>query len=343
MRKFLLFFVLATIFLLFILFHVERKNNKLAYDDDQAGLNEQIVIKFSHVVAENTPKGLAAQKFAKLVEEKTQHKVKVEVYSNGILYSDEEAIDALRQGSIQMIAPASSKLSPYIQQLELLDLPFAFETYENFNKVLNGEVGSELLSLLDNKSFTGLAFWSNGFKQLTSNNGPITKPEDLYGQHFRIMPGKVIEDQFKMLNVETSPIPFNLTYSNLLDGILDGQENTLSNIYSKKFYEVQDYMTISNHGFLSYVVIMNQDFWSELPPDVQIAVKEAMEEATVWNQQNAIKMNTQALKQIQNKSSITIHTLTESEKEVWKRHLAPVYDHFKSVIGEDLIRKIKKE
>jgi tripartite ATP-independent transporter DctP family solute receptor len=314
----------------------------IAYDDEQSGLNEQIVIKFSHVVAENTPKGRAAQKFAQLVEQKTNHKVKVEVFANGILYSDQDEIEALKKGSVQMIAPASSKLSTLFPEWQVLDLPFAFPTYAAVAEAFEGDIGNHLFKLVEKENFKGLAFWNNGFKQVTSNKRPLMHPSDFSGQHFRIMPSAVIEEQFNTLNARTSKLPFNQTYRNLENNNIDGQENTLSNIYSKKFYEVQDYMTISNHGFLGYAVIINKEFWNGLPTDIQQNIAEAINETTVWIDEYATQINQKTLEKIKANSAIQIHELTPTEKKEWIDQLEPVYIKFEPVIGKRLMRDIRE-
>ncbi|MDC3423284.1 DctP family TRAP transporter solute-binding subunit [Aquibacillus sp. 3ASR75-11] len=327
--------------LLYTTFNLLSNDKDIVYDDEQEGLNDQIIIKFSYVVAENTPKALTAQKFAELAQEKTNGRVKVEVFPNGILYSDEEEIEAIKNGNVQMIAPASSKVTSIFPELNLLDLPFAFPTYESIDEALTGEIGKSLLKATNTDRLIGFSLWNNGFKQVTSNRGSLTQPEDFQGQYFRVMPGDVIEKQFDLLNVQTSQIPFNLTYLNLENGTITGQENTLSNIYSKKFYEVQDHMTISNHGLLSYVVLMNKDFWNGLPQDIQKSLNEAMEEATDWNLQNALTMNKNALEKIKKKSDIHIHELTREEKESWMKELNPVYEQFEPVIGKELLSKLQ--
>ncbi|QHE51730.1 TRAP transporter substrate-binding protein [Pontibacillus sp. HMF3514] len=333
-KKHLVFFMILLLAIASTYLYLKQEN-KYPSDDEQAGLNEQIVIKFSHIVAKNTPKGQAAEKFADLVQEKTNNKVRVEVYPNGSLYSEKEAIEALRQGSIQMIAPATSKMSTFFPKLELFDLPYAFPTYDAIYEVFNGEIGTELLESMERENLVGLSYWSNGFKQMTSSKRALINPNDFSNHRFRIMPSDVIEQQFEALNAETSRISFNLTYRNIEQGLIDGQENTISNIYSKKFYKVQDYMTISNHGFLSYVVMVDQEFWSNLPNHIQTAIKDAMEETTAWNQQHAMETNQQALRLLKNSSDIKIHTLSEAEKAAWREKFQAVYDNFEPTIGEE--------
>lgn len=334
--------VIVGLFTAFMIgFDVNSSNNPLVYDDEQNGLEQQIVIKFSHVVAENTPKGLAAQLFAKLVKEKTDGKVKVEVFPNGILYSDSGELDALITGEVQIIAPAYSKLSGLIPAWQVLDLPFAFPDHESVRNALDGEIGASLFQMLEEHNLKGLAFWSNGFKQISTNTKPLILPADFAGQEFRIMPSSVIEAQFEAFQAKTRRIPFNQTYHNLESGLIDGQENTISNIYSKRFYAVQKFLTISNHGYLGYSVIINKTFWDELPEDVKLAIDEAMNEATLRIRGQSIEINEQQLKQIREYPDIQIHDLSPAEKQLWIEKLEPVYDQFEPVIGEELMHSIK--
>lgn len=338
----IIFISIGLILVLAVLLGMNHSYKNLAFDDEQNGLNDQIVIKFSHVVAENTPKGLAAQHFANLIHEKTNNRVKVEVFPNGILFSDKEEIEALRQGAIQMIAPATSKLSVLFPEWQLIDLPFAFTSFDAVNDAFEGEIGQELLALVESEGFKGLGFWTNGFKQLTSNKGPIINPNDLNGQYFRIMPSHVLEKQFQLLGVQTKEVGFNKTYENLAQGKLTGQENTLSNIYTKKFYRVQQYMTISNHGFLGYGIIMNGDFWNKLPVEIQDAIKSSLEETTDWIEKNSRNLNEASLVNIKEDSRMQIYYLTNDEKEAWKEKLLPVYHEFESIIGKRLMGELYK-
>lgn len=316
--------------------------NPMPLDDEQNGLGEQIVINFSHVVAENTPKGLAAQRFASLVKEKTNGKVKVEVFPNGILYSDGEEVDALLRGDVEMIAPAYSKITNLFPEWQVLDLPFVFRSHEDIEEAFTGDIGTTLLDILQTKNIKGLSLWSNGFKQMTSSKGPLVEPEDFRGQRFRIMPSEAINEQFKMLDALPREMAFNKVYKNLENRMLDGQENTLSNIWSKRFYHVQNYLTVSNHGYLGYAVIMNDEYWSALPKDVQKAILESIEETRKWLLQHSIVMNNQQLENIRNFSSIEIHELTEEEKQLWIKEFEPIYKKFEPVIGEKLMKQVEK-
>lgn len=314
---------------------------KLAYDYEQEGLKDQIVLKFSHVVAENTPKGLAAKKFAELVYKKSDGKIRVEIFPNGMLYSDIEEINALKENKIQIIAPSTSKLGTLSSRWGVLDLPFAFPNYEAIQAGLNGSIGNTLLQSLEKEHLKGLAYWINGFKQFTSNKGPIRIPKDIKGQTFRIMQSNILKSQFEQLHAKAIQQPFDITFQSLQSGKIDGEENTLTNIYSKKFYNLQKYLTISNHGYLGYVVLMNQSFWNAQTDQTKKILTEAMIETTEWNEKHAKKMNEEQLKLIQKKSSIQIHELTNEEKKQWMIALDPLYDKLEPIIGKDLIREIK--
>lgn len=323
-------------------FQTSLFSHKLPYDDEQKGLNERIVIKFSHVVAENTPKGLAVDRFANLVAEKTNGKVEVQVYPNGILYSDQDEFQALWQGDIQMIAPAYSKISTIYPSWLALDLPFAFPTQQAVNEALQGEIGTILFQTLETKNMKGLAFWSNGFKQVTSNQRKLLTPDDFRGQRIRIMPSKVLEEQYQLFHAEPVSIPFNEVFSNIENGNVDGQENTVSNIFTKRLYQGQKYLTISNHGYLGYAVIVNKAFWEKLPSSVQTPIIEALKETTDWNNQMSTSMNEKQLVQLRNMGVIEIDELTNTHREKWIKAIEPLYDKYEDTIGRDLLMKIKQ-
>ncbi|MEK5176593.1 DctP family TRAP transporter solute-binding subunit [Heyndrickxia sp. FSL W8-0496] len=344
MRKWmvLLFSILIVIFIFLLGMKYIFPHDKLVHDSEQEGLNEQIVLKFSHVVAENTPKGLAAKKFADIVYKKSDGKIRVEVFPNGMLYSDIEEISALKENKIQIIAPSTSKLGSLSSKWGVLDLPFAFPNYEAVQKGLNGKIGHLLLQSLEKDQMKGLAYWTNGFKQFTSNKGPIIFPNDIKGQTFRIMQSQVLKSQFDQLDAKSIQQAFDITFQSLQSGEIDGEENTLSNIYSKKFYNLQRYLTISNHGYLGYVVLMDQSFWNKQSEQTQQILTEAMAETTAWNQQQAEKLNEEQLQLIRKKSSIQIHELTDEERKVWTKKLYPLYDKLAPIIGKDLVEEMKK-
>ncbi|WJQ12302.1 TRAP transporter substrate-binding protein [Geobacillus stearothermophilus] len=314
----------------------------LVYDDEQKGLQNQIIIYFSHVVAENTPKGLAAQKFAELVEQKTDGRVKVEVFPNGSLYSDGEELDALLRGDVQMIAPSFSKVTELIPEWQVLDLPFLFRNDDDVRRVFTGEIGAELLGMLEAKKIKGLALWSNGFKQMMSTTRPLIAPDDFRGLRFRIMPSEVIEKQFRLLGGEPVAVSFDHVYRALEQHEFDGQENTISNIYSKSFYKFQPYITISNHGYLGYAVMMNQAFWDHLPKDIQQKITEAMAEATQWNLQESKAQNERELNELRQREDVHLYELSEREKWEWERKFAPLYEEFAKRFGARLLEEIRE-
>jgi C4-dicarboxylate-binding protein DctP len=312
------------------------------YDDDQEGLNDQIVFKFSHVVAENTPKGQAAAKFAKLVDEKSDGAIKIVVFPNGSLYSDIEEINALKDGEVHMIAPSTSKLGMLSPQWGVLDLPFAFSDYEAVTKGVHGPLGEKLLRSLQKKGIKGLAHWPNGFKQLTNNKGPVIAPEDIAGQHFRIMQSEIIEAQFGLLGAIAQQESFNSTFKLMEEGKVDGEENTISNIYSRKFYTVQKHMTITNHGYLGYAVMMSQEVWNRQSEKTRQILLEAMKETTAWNDINARKLNEEQLALIKENSAIQIHELSQAEKQQWIDKLEPLYEEYGEMIGPQLMQDLKE-
>lgn len=313
-----------------------------ADDDEQQGFDREIVIKFSHVVAENTPKGLAAQDFARRVYQKTDQRVKVEVFPNAVLYNDTDEVDALMNGNIQMIAPAFSKISQYVPAWQAFDLPYAFLTDQAVQEAFDGEIGEILFKKLKSKNMIGLSYWSNGFKQMTSARGPLIHPADFKGQQFRIMPSDVLKAQFRLFGAKAVAIPFDEVYRGLESGFVDGGENAISNIDSKKFYQVQKYMTISNHGYLGYAVLMNKDYWDKLPDDLKGLISEALKETTEWANQNAVVMNARQLQEIYDRSMMQIHIQTPEERREWMRVWEPIYEEFEGVIGKDLIDRIRQ-
>lgn len=337
--------ILLTIIITLTLFFSFKQyilTEDLPYDDEQEGLNDQIVLTFSHVVSNNTPKGMAADKFAEIVAEKSGGNIKIVVFSNGSLYSDIEEIRAVQEGNVDIIAPSTSKLGMLNPAWGVLDLPFIFPSYEAINEGLDGFIGQTLLSSVKGDGLIGLAHWSNGFKQFTSNDGPIIYPQDIAGQTFRIMQSDVLSSQFLELNANSVKESFNSTYDLLDSGKVDGEENTISNIYSKKFYNLQKYMTISNHGYLGYAVLMNENVWNKQSSETKRILTEAMSEVTQWNRKQAVQMNENQLEEIRKVSSIHIHELTNEEKNSWKKVLDPVYTQFKNEIGSTLIDKALK-
>lgn len=345
MKHFIFASLLTIIGLIFfILYDTETifPKQQMPIDEEQQGIKEQIVIVFSHVVAENTPKGIAAQKFADLVYEKTNGRAKIEVYPNGILYSDSEEIEALKRGDVQMIAPSYTNMTDIVPEWKILDLPYLFRDYDHAKMILSGEIGQDLLHYLDDKNMKGLAFWSNGFKQMTSSVHPLTEPEDFKNQTFRIMVGDVLKRQFQLLGAKPVATSFTDVYSSLEQHQFDGQENTISNIYSKGYYKFQPYLTLSNHGYLGYSVIVNNKFWKTIPADIQKQILAALLETTLWNMDESKNMNEIQLVEMKKNTHISIYELPNESKIRWIEKFQPLYQEVAQQVGIEFINRIKK-
>ncbi|MFH2034564.1 MAG: DctP family TRAP transporter solute-binding subunit [Candidatus Margulisiibacteriota bacterium] len=250
-------------------------------------------IRFSHVVSENTPKGWAANEFAKRVNETLKGQVEIIVFPNSQLYDDNQAVEALSAGFIEMAAPSSAKFVGSVPALQLFDMPFLFPKIETVHKVVDGPIGDDIRAMFVERGLgiKLMTFWDNAFKQFSSNVRPLIKPEDFKGVKFRIMSSDVLEAQMELLGSVGLKLPFAEVYNALEQGVVDGQENTASNIYTKKFHEVQKYMTFSNHGYLGYAVIMNQKFWDELPADIQKTISAILNEVTAEERIKALELD----------------------------------------------------
>jgi C4-dicarboxylate-binding protein DctP len=302
-----------------------------------------IIIKFSHVVATDTPKGKGAEKFKELAEKYTGGKVKVEVYPNSTLYKDKEELEALQLGSVQMLAPSNSKFGPLgIHEFEVFDLPYILPDLKTLRKVTEGPLGTKLLKLLDAKGITGLAYWDNGFKQMSANKKLVT-PADYQGLKFRIQSSRVIQAQFKALSSLPQVMAFSEVYQALQTGVVDGQENTWSNIYTQKMHEVQKYITETNHGYIGYVVIVNKKFWDDLPADIRDPLTKAMKEATDFSNTQSQKENDDALAEIKKSGKSEIVKLTPEQDEALRKAMEPVYKDAAGRVGQSLIDEFQKE
>jgi len=301
------------------------------------------VLKFSHVVSENTPKGQAAIFFEKRLEELSKGKIDVQVYPSKQLYNDKAVLKAIRLNSVQMACPSFSKFGKIVPQLALFDLPFLFRDIDHLHKVQDGPVGQKLKDMVTAKGIVALDFWDNAFKQLSSSKKALIMPSDAKGQKFRIMSSKVLEAQFKAVGANPQMMPFSEVYSGLQQGVIDGQENTNSNIYTKKFYEVQTDMTLSSHGYLGYLVVMSKKFWNSLPADLQADVKQAMKEATAKERELAIELDKSQFAEIEKYAKETgklkIHTLNKEQVQAWRDAVSKIYPEFydPKKIGKDLI------
>lgn len=312
-------------------------------DYEQTGLSKQIIIHFSHVVAEHTPKGEAAQYFASLVEQKSNGQMKVFVYPNGILYNDDTEIEALEKNRVQMIARTTSKMTEYLPSWQLFDLPFLIETDEQLKQAITGETAQQLLDELERYNIKGLGFWRNGFKHITSRDKPLLEPSDFQEVKIRTMTSPLIEKQFSLLGAHPLPSSFGDVYKDLAQNKVDAQENTASNIYSKGFYTVQNHITLSQHGTLNYAVMMNGDFWDSLSSKQQQIIQDAIKETSDWQIEQAQSMNEDSLEKLAKSSNIAIHTLTKKQLSEWKKTLAPLYDDYNNKVNATYIQQLQND
>ncbi len=314
----------------------------LAFAAGSVLAQQPIVIKFSHVVALDTPKGKAAEYFKKLAEERTKGRVKVEVYPNSSLFKDGEEMEALQLGSVQMLAPSLAKFGPLgVREFEVFDLPYIFDDTADLHKVTTGPVGASLFKKLEGKGLVGLAYWDNGFKVMSANK-PIRMPADYKGLKMRIQSSKVLGDEMKALGSIPQVMAFSEVYQALQTGVVDGTENPPSNFYTQKMQEVQKYLALTNHGYLGYAVIANKKFWDGLPPDIRTILEGAMKDATKYGNDIAQKENDDALEAVRKSGKTEVITLTPEQKSAMKKALVPVHKENESRIGKEVIADVYK-
>jgi C4-dicarboxylate-binding protein DctP len=302
-----------------------------------------MVIKFSHVVAPDTPKGKGSLKFKELGERYTNGKVVVEVYPNSQLYKDNEELQALQLGAVQMLAPSLAKFGPLgVKEFEVFDLPFILPNKAALRKVTDGPLGKKLMGLLEPKGIVGLAYWDNGFKDMSANQ-PLRMPEDFRGLKMRIQSSKVLEAQMRALGAIPQVMAFSEVYQALATGVVDGTENPPSNEYTQKMHEVQKYTMLSEHGYVGYAVITNKKFWDGLPADARAGLTKAMAEATAFTNDIAQKENDDALEEIKKSGKSQLIALTPEQKAAWRKALEPVYTEMVSRVGKDILAEFEKE
>ncbi len=298
---------------------------------------DPIVIKFSHVVADSTPKGQGALLFKKLVDEKLPGKVEVQVYSNSSLYGDGKEMEALLLGDVQMIAPSLAKFGQYTKKLQVFDLPFLFNDISAVDRFQHSETGKALLKSMENNNITGLGYWHNGMKQLSANKA-LHVPRDARGLKFRVQSSDVLDEQFKALRANPRKMSFSEVYQGLQTGVVNGAENPWSNIYSQKFNEVQKYITESNHGVLDYMLITNSKFWNGLPDDIRSQLSEILEQVTDSVNAQAGDINAKARQSVIDAKTSEIIELKPAEREQWVEAMKPVWSKFEDEIGADVIQ-----
>lgn len=298
---------------------------------------DPIVIKFSHVVAEHTPKGQGALLFKQLAEERLAGKVKVEVYPNSSLFGDGKEMEALLLGDVQIIAPSLAKFEHYSKPIQIFDLPFLFDDMAAVDRFQASPAGQGLLSSMEDKGITGLGYWHNGLKQLSANK-PLHEPKDARGLKFRVQASQVLEEQFKAVRANPRKMSFAEVYQGLQTGVVNGAENPYSNIYSQKMHEVQKYITESNHGLLDYMVITNTKFWTGLPDDVRTELRKIMDEVSVEVNKQAEALNQGDKQRILEAKTTEIITLSDEERTKWREAMKPVWKKFEGEIGAELIK-----
>lgn len=311
------------------------------------GEGEKFTIKFSHVVTPDTPKGLAAQKFKEVVEKESDGKIEVQIFPNSQLYGDEDEQQALQSGSVQMIAPAPAKLGVIAPQLQVLDLPFIADSPEEIQELFarDSKIGQAIYNNedLQSRGMKVIGLWDLGFKQYASKQ-PIRTPDDMRGLKMRVQSGSnVLKTQHEIWGAEPTPMSFDEVYSALQQGVIDGLENTYANFYSQKMHTVTSHMTESNHGYIGYVLLINNDFYEKLPKDLQQDVITAADEATKYNRKIAFEVDQESKKKIEEAGTTEFIELTEAQRKVFRDPVVPeLWDQYADVIGPDLIQELKK-
>ena len=311
------------------------------------GADEVFTIKFSHVTTTNTPKGQAAEKFKELIEASSEGRIQVDIFPNSELYGDKDELQALQSNSVQMIAPSSSKYTTIAPQLQLLDLPFLFDSNEDIPKLASRDsvIGQAIFEnkQLEAANIKVLGLWDNGLKQMGAND-PLRTVEQMSGLSFRIQPSDVLSSQFEAWSAIPSIMAFSEVYNGLEQGVIDGQENTYSNMESQSMHTVQKYITESNHGYIGYVTAINTEFFDSLPADLQELVTEAVDEASDYNREIAVQLNEDAKQEIIAAGTTEIIDLTDAERQTWEDAVVPaVWDRYKDVLGAEIIDELLAE
>lgn len=305
-------------------------------------------IKFSHVVAAQTPKGQAAELFAKLVDERTKGRVKVEVFPNSQLYNDDKVLEAMRLSDSKttgiMAAPSLSKFVKFSKTLQTFDLPYLFKDMDDVHKLVDSPLMDRLASGLDDKGLRALTVWDNGMKVFSTNGDkPLRNvPDDFTGKKFRIQSSQIAASMIEHLGGTPQKLPFKEVYTALSQGVVDGQENAWSNVYSKKFHEVQTYVSVSNHSYLGYLVVVSDEFWKSLPADIRTAVSSALKDATEANRRFAAEADKADRQKIEESKYAKVVDMTDAERAKWRKATAPVWNEFREEIGADLIDDVNK-
>jgi len=306
-------------------------------------LGAEIVIKFSHIASRDSPKGLAATHFKEAAERLTRGRVRVDVYPDSQLFKDGEELEALQMNSVQMVAPTFSKFSTIgFHEFEVFDLPFLFRNISDVHRVTQGPIGRTLLGSLDRQGIIGLGFWDNGFKNMSANV-PLHSPQDMRGLRMRIQPSRVLANQMTALGATPFALSFADTYQFLGNGLIDGTETTPSLFYTLGLINLQKYLTMTQHGYLGYVVITNKRFWESLPKEIQVALTAAINETTTYVNTIAIQKNESDLEIIARSGRTTVIALNPTERRLWFDAMSAVEMQSQQRVGKELIQNIRKE
>lgn len=301
-----------------------------------------LVAKFSHVVAENTPKGKAATRFAELVKQKSNGTMEVQVFANSSLYKDAEEMDAIQKGQVEFLAPSTAKFSVNVPEWQVFDLPFIFGSREGVKRVADGPVGKDLYVRLNSAQMQGLAIWDNGFRYATNSKRQLKQPADFRGLKFRAQ-GKVEESIIKSLGGGAQVMAFGEVFGALQQGVVDGQLNTWSNTYTQKFHEVQKYATVnSTMEYLAYAVVASKAFWDQLTADQRKIFEDSMKEATDYEWQLAAQDNEDALAKIKATNRLEFYEWTPEETKTFREATQAVYSEYEGKVGKDLIQQVQQ-
>ncbi|HEY3365945.1 MAG TPA: DctP family TRAP transporter solute-binding subunit [Symbiobacteriaceae bacterium] len=308
-------------------------------DHEQISAAQRTVARFNHVTAENSPKHLAAVRFADAAAKRLGERVEIQVYANSQLYKDGEDMIALQKGAIQFIAVAPSKLTEFDSEWQVFDLPYLFSSFADVERLYNSPIGLRMRENLEAKGLVALAIWPNGFMQFTNNRHPLVAPGDFSGLAFRIQAEQVLQDQYRALGARAVVNSFHTVYADIEKGQLDGQENTFNNIYTRNLQRLQPFLTISNHGYLAYVVLTQARWWQSQNPEVRQALLESIQEATLWIRENADAINQAALAKII-ASGVQVRTLSSDERKVLQTAFVPVYRNVEKRLGPDFLAQV---
>ncbi|MCM2341361.1 TRAP transporter substrate-binding protein [Rhodoferax sp.] len=307
-----------------------------------AAATPEITLRFSHVVAEETPKGLAANRFKVLVEQRSGSRIGVQVFPNAQLYGDHDEMQALQLGAVDLVAPSLSKFGRIgLPEFELFDLPFLFDDLAAVRRITLGPLGQKLLQGLPRQGLVGLGFFDNGFKQMSANR-PLREPGDFVGLRMRVQASRVIAAQMRALGARPVTLPFSETRRALATGVVDGTENPVSNFWTQAMHEVQSDMSLTNHGYLGYAVVSNQRFWQHLRPDDRTLINQALQEALTFANQIADTQNDHALQALRQAGSTHIHSLTSGQRTRLRQAVQPVQRQLASRIGSDWMRDLQQ-